>query len=96
MQHRDRSDRNRLQETISQLGTVHPYRQRIDDPEHILIGWWVSPAPATTGCFCGLCYAALDGRDVHLGSITRTALIEAGRLVNDHFVQQRLAPLPNP
>jgi hypothetical protein len=80
----NRSDRGRLQETVGELGDVHPYRQRIDDMRHRLTGWWLTPAAAQPGCLCELCIAARERRDVHLGSITRTAIYEAGRLALEH------------
>lgn len=91
MKHRDRSDRHRLQETLGELGHIQQYRQRLEDPEHSLIGWWVTPAPPSSACACELCYAGSEGLDLHLGSITRTAQYEAGRLVNGHVAQQRSA-----
>lgn len=86
-----RSDRARLQQTIGELGRVHRYAQRIDDMLHPLTGWWLTPTAAATDCPCTLCVAARAGRDVHLGSITRTALYEAGRLALEHQAQERAA-----
>lgn len=79
-----RSDRARLQDTVGELGQVHPYRQRIESMRQPLIGWWMTPTVDVDGCECALCRATRAGRDVHLGSITRTAIYEAARLAVEH------------
>jgi hypothetical protein len=64
---------------------VQPYRYRIEDREHLELGWWATPlVTPLEACRCGLCNAARRGRDVHLGSISRIAHVNAGRLASDH------------
>lgn len=81
----DRTERGRLQATLGELADVHAYRYRIDDLEHPELGWWATPGIPLEGCGCGLCNASRRGRDVHLGSISRIAHINAGRLVAEHL-----------
>jgi hypothetical protein len=74
---------------IGTLGIVLPYRQRIEDLDHELIGWYVTPARPAPGCMCELCVAGHESHDVHLGSVSRTALYRAGVIVTDHLHAQR-------
>lgn len=69
---------------VGELGEVLEYRRVIVSMRQPLLGWWMAPAPAVEGCECEVCEAARAGHDVHLGSITRMAIYEAGRLAAQH------------
>jgi hypothetical protein len=82
----DRTERGRLQATLGELADVQPYHYRVEDIAHPELGWWASPnVTPLEACNCGLCEAARDGRDVHLGSISRVAHVRAGALVARHL-----------
>jgi hypothetical protein len=83
---RERSKRQELQLALGELAVVQPYDQHVT-LAHPLVGWWATPSTSSKGCSCRLCTAGRARRDVHLGSISRTAFYEAQRLVEEHVSQ---------
>jgi hypothetical protein len=79
----DRSSRGQLQAVIGELGAVHRYRWT-PEGSHRFTGWWMTPAAPVDGCGCDACIIGRTGRDVYLGSVTRTALYDAGRIALEH------------
>lgn len=79
-----RTQRQAIQNALGPLGDVHPYRWIVEDLEHPAPGWWATPEHPAPGCGCDLCQAARAGRDLHLGSIARVAIMRAGAIAEQH------------